>query len=70
MKALHLRLQSKHKLQLITIEYLKSGGFLFHKDGAKPPARKGCSAYASESDIHKYSILRLGRMRYGAVNEF
>ena len=26
---------------------------------SKPPARRGCSAYASESDIHKYSIFNL-----------
>jgi hypothetical protein len=31
----------------------------FKKGGAKPPARRGCSAYASESDIHKYSIVNL-----------
>ncbi len=77
MKVLHLHLLSNHKPQLVTIEYLKSGESLLNKDGAKPPARRGCSAYASESDIHKYSIynlqysiLRLRRIRFGAVNEF
>ncbi len=25
-------------------------------DGAKPPARSGCNAYASESDFHKSSF--------------
>jgi hypothetical protein len=33
---------------------------LFDKKGrAKPPARRGCSAYASESDIHNSSIVNL-----------
>jgi hypothetical protein len=29
--------------------------FTLKKDGAKPPARRGCSAYASESDINSAS---------------
>jgi len=31
------------------------------KDRAKPPARRGCSAYASESDTtnHQYSIVNI-----------
>ena len=33
--------------------------YLFLNDRAKPPARRGCSAYASESDYHKYSIFNL-----------
>ena len=37
------------------IEYFRNS-FHFKKDGAKPPARRGCSAYASESNIQKYSI--------------
>jgi len=37
---------------------IMEGGRL-KKDGAKPPARRGCSAYASESDIHQYSICNL-----------
>jgi len=33
---------------------------LFVKKGrAKPPAHRGCSAYASESDIHHSSIVNL-----------
>ena len=29
----------------------------YKDDREKPPARRGCSAYASESDIYKYEIL-------------
>jgi hypothetical protein len=32
---------------------------LFWKNKAKPPARRGCSAYASESDVHNSSIVIL-----------
>ena len=42
----------------LKIEYLRNS-FHFKKAGAKPPARRGCSAYASESDIDKYSICNL-----------
>ena len=45
----------------LKIEYLKNS-FHFKKDGAKPPARRGCSAYASESDIHQYSICNLDKI--------
>ena len=48
--------------RLFTIlSILNSQGVLsiLKKDGAKPPARRGCSAYASESDIHKSSIFNL-----------
>ena len=34
--------------------------FINKKDGAQPPARKGCTAYASESD----STLRNSAVRY------
>ncbi|MGD2015751.1 MAG: hypothetical protein PVG84_18515, partial [Desulfobacterales bacterium] len=29
------------------------------KGGAKPPARRGCSAYALESEIHRSSLFNL-----------
>ena len=35
---------------ILSVLYIK-------KSRAKPPARKGCSAYASESDIHNSSIV-------------
>jgi hypothetical protein len=45
--------------------------FTLEKDGAKPPARRGCSAYASESDINSAFVgsifnlqFRLVRVRY------
>jgi len=40
------------------IEYLRNS-IDYKENGAKPPARRGYSAYASESDIHKYSICNL-----------
>ena len=39
--------------------------FIFRKSGAKPPARRGFSAYASESDIHNSSIV----IRQSSLNE-
>jgi len=34
-------------------------------DGVKPPARRGYSAYASESDIYNYSIVNSGLSGFG-----
>jgi len=39
-----------HDLWHSQIEYLSNSIDLNIKDRAKPPARRGCSAYASESD--------------------
>ena len=46
------------------IEYLSNSIDLNRKDRAKPPARRGCSAYASESAILRILTVRCKRSQY------
>jgi len=50
-----------HDLWHSQIEYLSNSIDINRKDRAKPPARRGCSAYASESDTTnlQYSIVNI-----------
>jgi len=50
-----------HDLCHSQIEYLRDSIDFNRKDRAKPPARRGCGAYASESDTTnlQYSIVNI-----------
>jgi hypothetical protein len=62
-----------HDLCHSQIEYLSNAIDFNRKDRAKPPARKGCSAYASESDTTnlqssifniQFRLVRFGKYQY------
>jgi hypothetical protein len=46
-----MKYKKPFKVQRFCVQVLGSKEFFpFKRDGAKPPARRGCNAYASESD--------------------